>query len=79
MSNKKTIAKRILNAASNEETINNSILRKRMRLPKTEVDQISFNNSIMRTARLLAETGMLKRKDRGVFSITKKGLKAINA
>ena len=79
MSNKKTIAKRILNAASNEETINNSILRKRMRLPKTEVDQISFNNSIMRTARLLAESGMLKRKDRGVFSITKKGLKAINA
>ncbi len=79
MSNRKTIAERILNAASKESTINNSTLRKRMRLPKTEVDQISFNNSIMRTARLLAENGMLKRTDRGQFNITKKGLKAVNA
>jgi hypothetical protein len=79
MANRKTIAERILNAASKEKTINNSTLRRRMRLPKTEVDQISFNNSIMRTARLLTESGMLKRTDRGQFNITKKGLKAVNA
>jgi predicted transcriptional regulator len=79
MANRKTIAARILNAASKEKTINNSTLRRRMRIPTTEVDQVSFNNSIMRTARFLTEEGMLKRTDRGQFSITKKGLKAVNA
>jgi hypothetical protein len=79
MANSKTWSQRILNAASKENTIDNSTLRVRFRLPKTEMDQESFNNSIGRTVRYMAENKMLKRIERGVYTITKKGEKALNA
>lgn len=79
MANSKTWSERILNAASKEESINVSVLRKRFRLPSTEVNSTQFNNSIMRTARKMAESKLLKRTDRGVYTITKKGVKALAA
>lgn len=79
MANSKTWSQRILNAASKESSIDNSTLRVRFRLPKTEMDQESFNNSIGRTVRYMAENKMLKRIERGVYTITKKGEKALNA
>lgn len=79
MANSKTWSARILNAASKETSINTSVLRKRFRLPSTEVSNTAFNGTIMRTARKMAESKLLKRTDRGVYSITKKGLKALAA
>ena len=40
---------------------------------------MSFSGTIMRTARLMAESKLLKRTSPGEFKITKKGLKALNA
>lgn len=77
MANSKTWSARILNAASKESTINNSTLRVRFRIPKTEMSQEEYNNVIGRTTRYLAESKMLKRVDRGTYTITKKGLKAL--
>lgn len=77
MSNRKTIKARILNAASKETSISNSVLRRRMRIPGTEMDNVSFNNSILRTARFLMEDGLLKRVARGEYAITKRGMKAL--
>ena len=77
MANRKTIAQRILHAATKENKISTPVLRRRMRIPSTEMDQEDFNNSIMRSARALAAKGMLKRTDRGEYKITKKGMKAV--
>lgn len=79
MANSKTWSARILNAASKESSIDNRTLRVRFRIPKTEMSQEEYNNVIGRTTRLLCENKMLKRVDRGTYSLTKKGLKAINA
>ena len=79
MAKSKTWSERILNAASKETSIDNRTLRVRFRIPKTEMSQESFNNSIGRTTRYLAENKMLKRTSKGTYSITKKGVKAINA
>ena len=46
--NKKTWCERILNAASKEEVINNSILRVRFRIPKTEMSQEEYSRRIGR-------------------------------
>ncbi len=77
MANKKSWSERILNAASKENSIDNRTLRVRFRIPKTEMSQTEFNNTIGRTTRYLAESKYLKRTDRGVYTITKKGLKSI--
>jgi len=77
MANTKTWSERILNAASKENVIDNRTLRTRFRIPKTEMGQTAFNNTIGRTTRYLAESSLLKRTDRGVYKITKKGLKAL--
>jgi hypothetical protein len=77
--NSKTWSERILNAASKEESITMGTLRTRFRIPRTEMDNVSFSGTIMRTARLMAETKLLKRTAAGEFKITKKGLKALNA
>lgn len=77
MSNRKTIGQRILHAAAKENQITTSTLRRRMRIPTTEMDQEAFNNSVMRTARSLYENGLLKRTDRGTYCISKKGMKAV--
>lgn len=79
MAKSKTWSERILNAASKENTIDNRTLRVRFRIPKTEMSQEEFNNTIGRTARYLYENKMLKRTDRGVYTITRKGEKALNA
>ncbi len=79
MTRRKTIAARIMHAATKENELTNPVLRRRMRIPHTEMDNEEFNNSILRTARLLVEAGMLKRKDRGTYAITKKGLKSVGA
>lgn len=73
----KTWSARILNAASKETTVNNSTLRVRFRIPKTELTQYEFNNSIGRTARYMAEAKLLKRTGRGEYKITAKGMKAL--
>ncbi len=77
MANTKTWSERVLNAASKETFINTSVLRKRLRIPGTEVDNISFNNSIMRTVRKMKSEGLLKRIDRGVYRISKAGKKQL--
>ena len=79
MANSKTWSERILNAASKESSIDNRTLRVRFRIPKTEMSQEEYNNVIGRTTRHLYENNMLKRTDRGVYTITKKGKKAIAA
>lgn len=79
MAKAKTWSERILNAASKEYSIDNSTLRTRFRLPKTEMSQEDYNNSIGRSTRHLYANKMLKRTDRGVYEITKKGEKALNA
>jgi len=75
----KTISQRVLHAATKEKSITTSVLRRRMRIPRTEMSNESFNNTIGRTVRLMAENGMLKRTDRGTYTITSKGRKAVNA
>jgi len=75
----KTMAERILNAATKETTINTTVLRKRLRLYATEVNSSAFHNTVMRTTRLLAENGLLKRTEPGTYTLTKKGLKVANA
>jgi predicted transcriptional regulator len=75
----KTISQRVLHAATKEKTINTSVLRRRMRIPRTEMNNEMFNNSIGRTVRYMAEDGLLKRTDRGTYTITSKGRKAVNA
>ena len=77
MAKSKTWSARILNAASKEYSIDNRTLRVRFRIPKTEMSQEEYNNTIGRTTRHLYENKMLKRTDRGVYTITKKGEKAL--
>ena len=79
MANKKTWSERILNAASKELRVNTQTLRVRLRIPKTEMGSTAFNNTVMRTTRMLAESKLLKRTDRGEYRITKKGVKALMA
>jgi hypothetical protein len=79
MANKKTWSERILNAASKELRVNTRTLRVRLRIPKTEMGGTAFNNTVMRTTRMLAESNLLKRTDRGEYKITKKGVKALMA
>lgn len=80
MANKrKTWSERVLNAASKETVITTSTLRRRFRIPTTEMTQESFNNSVMRTVRYMAEDKYLKRIGRGEYRITKKGEKALFA
>ena len=73
----KTWKERVLYAASNEATINRSTLRRRMRIPSTEMDNRSFDGTVMRAARTAVNEGLLKRKENGVYALTKKGAKAI--
>lgn len=74
----KTWSQRILNAAQKEDTINTSTLRKRFRIPRTEMDPITFDGTVMRTVRRLAENGSLNWVYRGTYKITRQGKKAIN-
>lgn len=74
----KTWSQRILNAAQKEDTINTSTLRKRFRIPRTEMDNISFDGTVMRTVRRLAENGDLNWVYRGTYKITRQGKKSIN-
>lgn len=73
----KTWNERILNAASKEETINTSTLRRRFRIPQTEMSNEFFHNSVMRATRGLAAKKALKRTDRGTYEITRKGEKML--
>jgi hypothetical protein len=73
----KTWKERVLYAASNEVSINRSTLRRRMRIPSTEMDNRSFDGTVMRAARTAVSEGLLKRKENGVYALTKQGRKAI--
>lgn len=73
----KTWKERVLYAASNEETIDRSTLRRRMRIPSTEMDNRTFDGTVLRAARTAVTEGYLKRKENGVYAITKQGRKAI--
>ena len=69
----KTWKERVLNAATKEDQIDRSTLRRRFRIPSTEMDNETFNNIIGRTTRHLYAEKALKRTDRGVYEITRKG------
>ena len=71
----KTWAERVLNAAGKERIINESVLRRRLRIPKTEMNSRKFHNSVMRTVRLGAEpqNGYFKRTGKGEYRITRYG------
>ena len=71
----KTWKERVLYTASNEETISRSTLRRRMRIPSTEMDNRSFDGTVMRAARTAVTEKLLKRVDNGIYRITKKGEK----
>lgn len=73
----KTWKERVLYAASNEVSIDRSTLRRRMRIPSTEMDNRSFDGTVMRAARTAVSEGLLKRKENGVYALTKQGRKAI--
>lgn len=73
----KSWKERVLNAASKEETVNRQTLRRRFRIPSTEMSNEEYHNSIGRTVRHLASEGSLKRTDRGQFEITRKGEKML--
>lgn len=73
----KTWKERILNAATKEESINRQTLRKRFRIPTTEMDNVTFDGTIGRAARYLKADGLLKRTERGQYEITKRGEKAL--
>ena len=73
----KTWKERILNAATKEATINRQTLRKRFRIPATEMSNEGYNNSIGRTTRAMKADGLLKRTERGVYQITRKGEKQL--
>jgi predicted MarR family transcription regulator len=73
----KTWKERILNAATKEETINRQTLRKRFRIPATEMNNEDFNNTIGRSTRALRADGLLKRTERGTYQITRKGEKQL--
>ncbi len=75
--NTKTWSERILNAATKEQTINTSVLRKRLRISSNVMDDVQFHGTVMRTVRNLASDNLLKRVDSGVYTITKKGTKAL--
>tara|TARA_R110000868_G_scaffold92791_1_gene257355 strand:+ start:669 stop:917 length:249 start_codon:yes stop_codon:yes gene_type:complete len=77
MTNSKTWKERILNAATKEQSINRQTLRKRFRLPSTEMNNEAFNNTIGATARAMRADGLLKRTARGVYQITRKGEKQL--
>lgn len=74
---RKTWKERVLYAASNEATIDRTTLRRRMRIPSTEMDNRSFDGIVMRAARTAVTEGYLKRKENGVYALTKQGRKAI--
>jgi len=73
----KTWKERVLNAASKENTITRQVLRRRLRIPATEMDNVYFNDTIGRTARHLYADGYLKRTERGSYKITPRGKKAL--
>ncbi len=73
----KTWNERILNAASKEESIDRSTLRRRFRIPQTEMSNEFFHNSVMRATRKLASEKALKRTERGTYEITRKGEKML--
>jgi len=77
MTNSKTWKERILNAATKEEVINRQTLRKRFRIPSTEMSNEDYNNSIGRTTRAMKADGLLKRTERGQYQITRKGEKTL--
>ncbi len=73
----KTIKERVLYAATKETTIDSTVLRRRMRIPRTEMNNEYFNGTVMRTVRAAAQDGLLKRVGTGTYRITAKGKKVI--
>ncbi len=79
MANRKPWTARILNAATKEDSVNRSMLRRRLRLPSTEMDSEQFNRGPGRSLTYLAKGKYLKRTDRGEYTITKKGERTVAA
>jgi hypothetical protein len=79
MPKNKTLAERILYAAGKERVINTSVLRRRMRIPKTEMNSREFHGTVMRVVRLAAEeqNGLLVRVRAGEYRITRYGRKCL--
>lgn len=79
MSKRKKWGERILYAAGKERVINERVLRRRLRIPKTEMDSRKFHNTVMRVVRLAAEeqNGLLVRTRAGEYRITRYGRKCL--
>ena len=79
MTKSKTWGERILYAAGKERVINTRVLRRRLRIPKTEMNQRDFHNTVMRVVRLAAEeqNGLLTRTRAGEYRITRYGRKCL--
>jgi hypothetical protein len=75
MPKRKKWGERILYAAGKERVINERVLRRRLRIPKTEMDSRKFHNTVMRVVRLAAEeqNGLLVRTRAGEYRITRYG------
>lgn len=76
---RKTWGERILYAAGKERVINERVLRRRLRIPKTEMNSRKFHNTVMRVVRLAAEdqNGLLMRTRVGEYRITRYGRKCL--
>jgi hypothetical protein len=68
MANKKTIKSRVINAFLKGETLNKKDLRRKLRIPRTELGDYWFDASYMRTVRKLQEDGYLSRVYRGTYT-----------
>jgi hypothetical protein len=79
MPKNKTWGERILYAAGKEQVINTRVLRRRMRIPKTEMNSKEFHGTVMRMVRLAAEeqNGLLVRVRAGEYRITRYGRKCL--
>lgn len=76
-SNRKPWTERILNAATKEDFVSNRVLRRRLRIPTTEMDTDQFHETVGRSMRHLASKGKLKRIGTGEYRITKKGERCV--
>jgi hypothetical protein len=66
---RKTIEKRLLNAFKGGDSLNKMQLRQKLRIPRTELNEVWFDNSFMRTVRKMTSKGQLTRVSKGVYTI----------
>ena len=78
MSNKSYPVRMLEYMYKNDVTLTSEVARKPFAKEFKKLDSVQFNNSIMRTARYLFQTGLLSRKRRGEYTLTKKAKKMLS-